>query len=1020
MKKVILLSLFTLVAIYICAAPQCRVTNITTNDGLSNNTVRAVFQDSKGYMWFCTPNGLSRYDGTSITVYRPSSSADNYMTDSKIRNIQEDNTGHLWIGNMSRCFDCYDITRHRFVPVVDDDGEPYHHDQIAFVNDTTWLWGNSTGCVFATFGKEKAKTVEIGKEFSPLASVYVNFVAKGGGFVWIGTENGLFCYDGKKVSEMQKKGDFIAHHSDKYGEAFLTKDGDVHMLKQGKHTFNIIKVVGRGRIYGTAKFGNLWLVYSANGTTAFNLQKSAFVAVPEQLNVSHTRRLIHDNKGNCWLTDDQCQLTYINDQRSLVKKFNLIPQGMLVQNYEFYSVHEGKNDMIWISTNGNGLFSYNIRNDQLIHYSSSDDSPVKLPSPILKHVYEDRSGSLWLGTALIGVIHMQLVNSTGIQTVNLSSENGGQYNQIRLLRVANDGQLLIGNRNGDLFKSGYKGTAIAPQLFRNVSGLAYCAYEDDRGQMWIGTKGNGIYVGERNYSHVTDDETSLSDDNVFDIMSDSKSRIWIATLGGGLNLVVRGAGNSIRFRHFFNSGNDKIVRRIITDLNGWMWMATSNGVIAFNPDHLVTDNSNYIRLSAENGKLSTNEIKTIFCDSNGRIWISEAGCGVAMCQPNGNYENIDVKHYSAVDGITNPMVQAFEEDNMGGIWISTESGITRLNPDNGNAFSYFFSADITANNFCENSSCKLDDGRLVFGTNNGALVITPSMVKTSETATAVHLTEAKANGVEIDARNVEADHDFNVLDLFFSTFDYSSIVPQLFMYKLDGCDDEWREPTRSNCFSIRDLSPGKYTLHVKAFTAQGSWSEELIVPITIHSSLWFRWWAVIIYLLLIGGLLYIIRKRYSHVVSLREHISAQDKKMNMMQNLFAEGVKKDANMDESEKELLEKIEQVAMSSIDDAEFTSEDFAEQLGLGHTTFYSTMKRLTGKSPKEYLRHIRMKEAARLLLTSNKNVSEIAYQVGFNEISYFSKCFKRHFGVSPQNYKRDQSDEKEAADQELTNPE
>lgn len=1006
MKRIFLFYLFAIWTAGSFPSPSCRVTQITTNDGLSNNTVRAVFQDSQGYMWFCTPDGLNRYDGANIVVYRPSPGAGEYMTDNKIRNIQEDNTGHIWVGLMSEHFDCYDMARHRFIPMADDDGKVIRHNQIVFVNDTTWLWGNTTGCVCVTFDNDRAETVEITKNFPSLASVYVNFIEKGNDALWIGTEKGLFRWDGREVSCVQEHGNFVAHCAARRSDMFLSREGDVYMVNKGGDSVKRVKGTNHGHIYGTVSFGSLWLIYSANGCAAFNLTEGAFVTVPDELNVGETRRLIYDNKGNCWLSDRQCRLIYVNNQRSMVKRFSLMPEDMLMQNYEFYSAYQGRNDRIWISTNGNGLFCYDMRNDELRHYSSSGNSAPELPSAILKSVFEDRSGSVWLGTALVGVTHLQFVNSTGVQIVDLSTVNDGQSNQARLLKTVNGGRLIAGNRNGDLFWSDYRAGKIVPKPFAALPGVAYCAYEDENRQMWIGTKGRGIFVGDRNYVHVQDDETSLSDDNVYDIQSDAQKRLWIATLGGGLNLAVRGSGGTVRFRHFFNSSSDKYIRKLSFDVDGWIWMATSNGVIAFNPEHLITDNSSYIRLSEENGKLTTNEIRTIFCDANGRIWIAEAGYGISVCQPNGNYENIEVHHYSAADGIINPMVQAFEEDNMGMMWMSTEYGITRFNIENGHTNTYFFSPDIMTNNFCENSSCRLDDGRLVFGTNSGVIVISPDMVKPVETGSEVYLTEIRVNGTEIEGEEVVADYDFNVLDMYFSTFNYSSIVPILYMYRLDGRDDDWREPTKSNCFSIRELPPGEYTLHVRAITSQGNWSRELAVPVIIRRSLWLSWWAIVIYVLVIGAVGYNVIIRNRHVTSLREQISEQGKKMTLMQNMFAEGVKKDANIDESEKKFLEDIERVAMASIGNAEFTSEDFAERLNMGHTTFYSTMSRLTGKSPKEYLRHIRMKEAARLLLTSNKNVSEVAYQVGFNEISYFSKCFKRHFGVSPQNYKRDNS--------------
>lgn len=339
------------------------VESITTRNGLSNNTIRDILQDKMGYMWFCTPNGLNCYDGTMLKKYSSAGMEGQRLTDTRTRRISEDEQGYLWVSSMSDQFSCYDMQGKHFVDLTCGGRYNFKYSNNIHIGEETWLYGGYPGGAIIRLKDGKANVTLLGDKMDLLASHFVNFVRKGVNGVWIGTEKGLYRWDGKDVSCQEKKECYIAYLEDGDRELFLTKRGGVYIVdaKGGKGNM-ITPTPYLYNIYGAAKWHNLWIVYTERDCFAFDILNEKFCNVPQELRMEHTRRLIRDNKGGTWVSDKDNNLLYIGDKKNLVRRFNLIPKDMLMQSHEFFSVFHGLNDVIWISTIGNGLYAKLIPN----------------------------------------------------------------------------------------------------------------------------------------------------------------------------------------------------------------------------------------------------------------------------------------------------------------------------------------------------------------------------------------------------------------------------------------------------------------------------------------------------------------------------------------------------------------------------------------------------------------------------------------------------------------------------------
>ena len=218
---------------------------------------------------------------------------------------------------------------------------------------------------------------------------------------------------------------------------------------------------------------------------------------------------------------------------------------------------------------------------------------------------------------------------------------------------------------------------------------------------------------------------SISDNNIYDIFCDYKQRMWVATFGGGLNLAVPEDG-TYAFRSFLTDNNNmKSVRFVASDKNNWMWVGSSDGICVFHPDSLIESPDKFYRYNYGNGKLLGDMVKYILCDRKGRVWVGSLGGGLSMCLPDGDYGNLSFKHFTTGNGLVGDDVQAIAEDTEGMLWVATEYGISHFSPETESFENFFFSTIAQGNVYSESTACNLPDGRLLFGSSHGLVIIDP-------------------------------------------------------------------------------------------------------------------------------------------------------------------------------------------------------------------------------------------------------------------------------------------------------
>ena len=875
-------------------AVNVRSERLTVAEGLANNSVRCIYQDRKGFIWFGTLDGLNRYDGSSFLTFLPEKGENVSLTDHRTYRLAEDKNGFLWIRHTVSMYSCYDLRRGR---VVDFTGCGEYQSSYSSIyipdkpGEDVWLWGWQAGCrrVTCTEGVLSSESFRDGKG---LKSDQVNYVYPDGkGGVWIATPCGLYHWTGGQLVTVDSTLNIRYIHAYQGKTYFFSIDGSMYSTGSDGNLIQEDRLAAAGELTfnGQIYYKDRWMIYTSAGNYCFSFLQGRFVKPDSGLNVRHVQ-VLKDNKGDFWIYNNTGILRYVEVESGTIREFRTMSETDLDYiDEERYSIVHDSRGLIWIATYGNGLFVYDMQKGGMTHFTvgeKSGESSV-ISSDYLLCLMEDRSGNMWVSSEFTGIDKLNIVNREAFSVFPNGESEMDRSNAVRFVACLDGSDVYLSTRTGNVM---VYDTLFSVKNVLKANTNVYAIGEDASGTKWFGTRGKGLIVGNERYVHQPNDSTSLSSSQVYTLLCDKKGRMWIGTLGGGLNLAVR-EGGKYRFRHFFQSDGENRVRVLCEDTQGWIWMGSDRGVYVFKPEDLLRDPAAYCSYTMDDGSLYSNEIRSIFRDSDGYMWIAETGAGFSYCKPGQDYASLKFVHYGMTDGLVNNMVQSFVEDGEGRMWIATEYGISCFDKESELFENHFFSPNVLGNIYSENCGVKLPDGRLAFGTNYGLNVIDPTWVTEAGNETMVTFTDLKLNGVSVRPgdensplelalpylSDIRLSYNQNSFVIDFSTLDYVRPGIQKFSYRLEGYEKEWSIPSPLNFAAYKNLKPGTYRLRVKACNALGVWNEkESVLKIVVVPPFWQTGWAYLIYILLVGGLLYLAYRILARINALRNQIRVEE------------------------------------------------------------------------------------------------------------------------------------------------
>lgn len=815
---------------------EVKAKRVTIQEGLPSNVVSDMQQDQKGFLWFSTHNGLARYDGNVVTTYLDNDSTGVSALIGRTKKALEDVTyKKLWVYSSSErltCLNMVDGKEEKYCQEV----EKLHFTKWKLVCDGMfWLWGAKDGAMLVdyrsgSFLTRRFAQAEIGSSRVPLIDSLDkdNVVLCTTDKVFLYSEGRLFCI--AKGMRMSRTRPF--HHK----MLMVSEKGDVYVLSQGKlQRFSHVAYVDGEVATGDLLMGNRWILFTNRRSFSIDV-RTGEVAECEGEWLIPNGRVLTDNKGRKWIYNKTGVLR-------LVRQDKLVPLILFPQqttnyiDYERFHIVEDNHGLIWISTYGKGLFVFNQDLTQSQHFVADKLGESPIASNYLLGIIADRHDGVWVSSEYGGVSHIQVMDK-GVERIYPNGEGNMDFsNVVRMVKKMNDGTVMVGTRAGSLYHySADMSQVLGKSHFdSNVYGIV----QMPNGETWIGTRGKGIYGAKG---------LDFKDRNVFCMASDAKHRMWIGTFGKGLSLVYpRKDGYGVK-TFFADSVGLNEVRCMVIDKHGVLWCGTSGGLIRIPVDEFVKDASRYKTYVRDY------EIRDVIVDRQGRLWLSASGDGLVLVEPGDGETEPKFYVFNTSNGLVNNLVQSVVDTPDGNLWISTQQGVTVWNARKKSFENYMFSRNPMGNVYNENSAVCLDDGRVVLGGNYGLTIIQPSRLSHVSGLTDVVFTSYPYSD------EITLTYEQRSPNIYFSTLDYSDVRNVKYTYRLEGFDQAWSQPSSTLWAAYQKLPAGKYLLHVKACTSDGTWGKESTLVICIKPPFYLTSWAIMIYVLLVLGVIILVVK----------------------------------------------------------------------------------------------------------------------------------------------------------------
>lgn len=576
--------LFLLFVSTLNAQTNISFNHLTVENGLSQSAVTCIFQDTQGFMWFGTQDGLNRYDGYNFKVFKSSSGDSTTLSDNFIFSIYEDNNGTLIVQTQSGKFHRYNPLNESFM-VLDSDSlnlrEMKGNSVLAFFFDrgnVEWSGGLSreTGLTMEnkSTGEVKSYLHDNNNKFSISDNKVYSVLRDKNGNLWAGTSNGLNRFD-------EKNNKFI-HYKNIPGKPNSISDNWVWPIFEDSK-------------------GNFWVGTVRGGLNKFDPQTESFTsykndpANPKSINDDFIFSIYEDRSGLIWVGTNTGGINYFNPSAQVFEHYYNIPEvSNTLSDNSVMSLHVDRKGIYWIGTRNAGLDKFDYQQKKFSNYSSNPSNKNSLVNNSVSVIYEDRSGLLWLGTFNGGLSTFNpLTNSFKSYTHNPVDKNSLSDNRIYSIIEDRDGIIWIGTYGGGLNKFD-KETETFKKFSYNEndnasisSNSVWTLVEADDGRIWIGTFGGGINVFDKKsesfirYINTPDDPNSLGDNNIIRVFKDSKGNFWFGTTKG----LCRYFSDTGKFKTYTDKNGlaNNFVYGILEDDRGNLWLSTNNGISKFDP-----------------------------------------------------------------------------------------------------------------------------------------------------------------------------------------------------------------------------------------------------------------------------------------------------------------------------------------------------------------------------------------------------------------------------------------------------
>lgn len=1033
--------LLLLLPLFAISQPICKVRTFSTENGLPASVISGITQSTDNLIWITTWNGLSCYDGYRFTTFRNIPGHDSQLTTNHLISVMPAADGNLWTTAYSDDVYLFDSHKCQYVNVSALIAKKFRskfslRKIYPLANGNTWIVGKYNDHYrMANGGVDNADSILQFKLPGTLNKVLLD----AHGTEWLLCDQGAFVYTNqhtlRKVTPRWV--DFVVQAA---GVQWLvTVDGRIMRIGANGKPFDVALSTPVDKVSEVKVIRHRYLALATNrGLLVYDTKTKTdrFISLQWPGNpLPDVDKMYVDSKQRLWCFNDGQGITMVTPDFKAVH-LSISTNGNLITVADKPIFHEDSRHTVWLASK-DGAFSYYDENKKvLIPQSLVAPNMFGELIPRVKKGFSDNQGNLWL-------IYPHNLSLVSFSYSNIMQLDLGAKRDTRSVLQDSDGNILLGTVDGDVVKYSPDGKLIgylAPsgKWSAGKSTFAYHIYslfEDKMKRLWIGTKGEGlfcVYGGKVvNYRHDDTNVYTLNSDELYDIKVDTKGRLLIASFNGGLNIssdniYADGALDRMKFLHCNNMLKGYVgdvfnkVRRIEVLRNGVVVLSTTQGLLTYLDSYTYPDRIRFYlsRHTKSEKSLYSSEVMQTQLAPDGKLYVVTLGGGL-QCVDAKNLLQDDLEFQPVDDNDGNSFTQPYGSgtiqslltDNEGGLWVIGESRITCIGKS---GLKEYGADEIGGVNISEGlpSHSSLTD-RIVIPTEGGAISFLPKRMNRSSYAPNIVFTSIRYMDRDdelpiLNTPELKVDVDHRSFSLFFSALDYSShssVSSQSencgirYAYRID--DDEWTYVhPGSNSVSFNNFPAGTHSISVRSTNGDGVWmNNERQLMVYAEPTFAESWWGRMIIWLAVALLVYTGFRTYmKHRAAEIEEEATEKADAGKVRYML----RKPEIVDE-DKAFMDKLLAYIEEHIGDVDLKVDDMAVALSMGRSTFYARLKQIADLSPNDFLRHVRMKRAEDLVVGSSMNFSQIAYAVGFSDPKYFGKCFKKHTGMSPSEYRK-----------------
>ncbi|MEO1022271.1 MAG: two-component regulator propeller domain-containing protein [Bacteroidota bacterium] len=786
------------------------------NIGLSHNTVQNVMQDSRGFIWVSTMDGLNRFDGKQMRIFRHVEGDSTSLSDSFVHGVFEANDGTLWISTRNGGLNVFDPITEQFSRLGPGPGNP----DPGFQASLSLIFQDTEGAYWLSFFEGDLGIFNpVTNEFMPVALIDdVSLLPlKNPNSILQLADGSFLCASFKGLYHIsaEELNAFRAHpEPGKPLQATWFRGGKREAMANAYNLF----------IDDT---GVLWVDESTDG----------FYAVPEVYLPETVKKAIKTGP------------------------LKSSAEGLVVEREQYLLVAGTSGVLQQISKDTGARTSHT-----LIPNSSADGS-AKL--------YESPSGELWMSTWGNGFLKIEEQKGIEIYTTEQVSGLGNNF----MLSFEETGSALwVGTFDGLYQISDFPDQSEAIKV-RATEKTSIWSIEQFHNNLWFGTNNQGLGLVQtdepQKVSYFTPGNSFIASLNVHQVFADSRGWLWIGYEGEGLQVVynslewIKGEVAQIQTVTTRSEPlrlNSDAIRRIYEDKQGDIWLATmTNGFTRIRMNDKKIVGVQHFPYREDGEGMSFPDARSILQLSDSTYWFATYGGGLTSW----NASSETFTWFTTSSGLPNNSTYGIlPEQNKPAFWVSTNLGVARINADKTSVRTFTEADGLQNNEFNTGAYLALSDGSLLFGGIKGFNRIIPEQLNLPDQGPEVVLTTVNlfnepflGDTSAVINRSLELEYDQNFLSFQFAALDYHAPKRNEYAYKMTGIDEDWVYSGNRNFADYPNLAPGTYTFNVKAANSFGVWNQEARTLFINISPPWWntRWFRVLVLLMLIGTLVATVR-----------------------------------------------------------------------------------------------------------------------------------------------------------------